>query len=345
MFYIPNTEHDPRMNLAIETYLLKEKVFDEAAVFFYINEPSVIIGRNQNTVEEINADYVKEHDIQVVRRLSGGGAVYHDLGNLNFSFILPDTEEFMDFATLTKPIVDALTALGIQDVALSGRNDLVIGDKKFSGNAMYRSGDRMFCHGTLLFDSDLSVVNDVLHVDETKLKKKGVASVRSRVTNIKEHLPEDKQSMTIEDFQDALLKMLFYTDDISSIPVYVLTDEDMEHIEKIKETRYDSWEWNYGASPDFNLRAAHRFDSGQVEVRFLLRQNTIEEAYIYGDFFGSADVEEIETALVGISFTKEAIQKALAPFEMQDYFGRAVTKEAMIELILSAKVPHQDDQK
>lgn len=337
MLYVPYNDHDPRMNLAIETYLLQDKAFDEAVIFFYVNDPSVIIGRHQNTVEEINQDVVKQNNIQVVRRLSGGGAVYHDHGNLNFSFILPDTEEFLDFKTLTKPIIDALTTLGIEDVQLSGRNDLVIGDKKISGTAMYRAHQRMFCHGTLLYHSDLERINEVLTVDESKLKKRGIASVRSRVTNIYDHLPETYHDMTIDNFRDELLKALFYTDDMSQIPIYVLTDEDWERIMKIKEERYDNWEWNYGASPDFNVRASQRFENGKVEVRFLVRDQIIEEAYIYGDFFGSMDVAEIEKALVGIRFNKEAIIEAIQPFEVSDYIGRGMTNDDFISLILSAK--------
>lgn len=189
MIFVPNENNDPRVNLAIETYLLTEMPLDEPILLFYINEPSIIIGRNQNTIEEINKEYVDEHGIHVVRRLSGGGAVYHDHGNLNFSFIMPDDgNSFRDFAKVTQPIIQALHDLGVEGAELKGRNDLVINDMKFSGNAMYATNGRMFAHGTLMFDSDIDEVVNTLKVRKDKIESKGIKSVRSRVTNIKPFL-------------------------------------------------------------------------------------------------------------------------------------------------------------
>lgn len=334
MIYIPNEEHNPRLNLAMETYLLEEKDWDESVVFFYINSPSVIIGRNQNTIEEINEEYIKEHHIDVVRRMSGGGAVYHDFGNLNFSFILPSSDHFMDFETLTAPIVKAIRDLGVEDVHLSGRNDLLIGDRKFSGNAMYKKKNRIVCHGTLLFNSDLTVVNDALKVDPSKLKTKGIRSVKSRVTNILPHLPKEKQNLTTEQFRDEILKSIFEVDDLKEIPIYVFTNEDWKHIDKIAQEYYENWDWNYGASPDFNTKYKHRFPTGSVDVRLLIKGNTIEQAHFYGDFFGSEDVEKIAKALEGCAYSKEAIMDCLADIPVELFFGSSVTKEEVADLIL-----------
>ena len=195
MIYVSNEEiTDPRINLAIETYLVQEMPLDEPILLFYINEPSIIIGRNQNTIEEINVDYVEDNGIHVVRRLSGGGAVYHDEGNLNFSFIMPDDgESFRNFGKVTQPIIDALHELGVEGAELKGRNDLVIDDKKFSGNAMYTTNGRMFAHGTLMFDSDVNEVVNALKVRKDKIESKGIKSIRSRVTNIKPFLSDDYQ--------------------------------------------------------------------------------------------------------------------------------------------------------
>ncbi|HCS98733.1 MAG TPA: lipoate--protein ligase, partial [Enterococcus faecalis] len=210
MIFVPNENNDPRVNLAIETYLLTEMPLDEPILLFYINEPSIIIGRNQNTIEEINKEYVDEHGIHVVRRLSGGGAVYHDHGNLNFSFIMPDDgNSFRDFAKVTQPIIQALHDLGVEGAELKGRNDLVINDMKFSGNAMYATNDRMFAHGTLMFDSDIDEVVNTLKVRKDKIESKGIKSVRSRVTNIKPFLSEDKQEMTTEEFRQEILLKIF----------------------------------------------------------------------------------------------------------------------------------------
>lgn len=321
MIFVPNTEHNPRLNLAIETYLLKEKHFDDTVLLFYINEPSVIIGRNQNTIEEINQSYIDEHDIKVVRRLSGGGAVYHDLGNLNFSFIMPENDHFMDFKTLTQPIIDALHQLGIKNAEMSGRNDLLIDGKKFSGNAMYKTNGRMFCHGTLMFDSDLDVVTDALKVRKDKIESKGIKSVRSRVTNIKPHLPKEMQKMTTEGFEKALLHQLFHTDDLKTIPLYILTDDDWKRINEIADEYYCNWNWNYGQSPDFSIKKEHRYPFGLIEARMMVKQGKIEEIHFYGDFFGTEDTRELERRLVGVEYQRDAIVKALVGVELRDFFG------------------------
>lgn len=333
MLYIPNNEHNPRWNLAMEMYLLEEKALSEPCIFFYINSPSIIIGRNQNTVEEINEDYVAAHHLAVVRRMSGGGAVYHDQGNLNFSFILPTSEQFMDFKTATAPIVQALKNLGVKDVHLSGRNDLLIGTKKFSGLAMYRHKDRMVCHGTLLFNSDLAVVEQALTVHESKLKTKGIKSVRSRVTNILPHLPKEKQTMTTEDFREALLKELFHIQDVKEIPLYLFTDEDYAHIEKLVERYYDNWDWNYGASPDFNIHGEKKFACGLLETRLLVKEGKILEAYFYGDFFGTEDVQQLNQALKNCPYEREAVAEKLASFTLADFFGKDVTMSSLLDLI------------
>ncbi len=218
MIFVPNENHDPRINLAIEQYLLQEMPLDEPILLFYINEPSIIIGRNQNTLEEINRDYVEENGIHVVRRLSGGGAVYHDFGNLNFSFIMPDDgDSFRDFAKVTQPIIQALHELGVAGAELKGRNDLVIDGMKFSGNAMYATNGRMFAHGTIMFDSDINEVVNALKVKKDKIESKGIKSIRSRVTNIKPFLPEEKQKMTTEEFRQEILLKIFGVESVEEV--------------------------------------------------------------------------------------------------------------------------------
>ena len=197
---------DPRINLAIEEYALKNLDINETYLLFYINKPSIIIGKNQNTIEEINQDYVEQNDITVVRRLSGGGAVYHDLGNLNFSFITKDDgDSFHNFKKFTEPVVKALGKLGIQ-AELSGRNDIVAEGRKISGNAMFSTRGRMFSHGTLLFDSEMEHIVSALKVKKDKIESKGIKSIRSRVGNIADFL---KEPMTIEEFRSFLLKNIF----------------------------------------------------------------------------------------------------------------------------------------
>src|SRR3954447_3269134 len=199
MLFIDNQKnYDPRINLAIEEYALKHLDINETYLLFYINEPSIIIGKNQNTIEEINTEYVESNGIHVVRRLSGGGAVYHDLGNLNFSFITKDDgESFHNFRKFTEPVVSALQKLGV-NAELSGRNDIEDGGRKISGNAQFSTKGRMFSHGTLMLNSEIENVVSALKVKKDKIESKGIKSVRSRVANISEFLTE---KIRIEEFR------------------------------------------------------------------------------------------------------------------------------------------------
>ncbi|MDN6434832.1 lipoate--protein ligase family protein, partial [Lentilactobacillus parabuchneri] len=229
MYYYVMKSNDIRRNLATEQYLMNEIKFDEPLLLFYIEGPCIIVGRNQNTLEEINKKYVDEHGIVVTRRLSGGGAVYQDLGNLCFSFVVDsDSEEFGDFKSFVQPIVDALHDMGAKSVEVSGRNDILVDGKKFSGNAMYTKGPKTFSHGTLMLDVDLSVIPNALNVPEDKIKSKGIKSVSSRVTNLKPYLAPKYQNLTTPEFRDRLLKELFHVEDLDQIKdkEYHLTDDD-----------------------------------------------------------------------------------------------------------------------
>lgn len=333
MIFVPNENNDPRVNLAIETYLLTEMPLDEPILLFYINEPSIIIGRNQNTIEEINKEYVDEHGIHVVRRLSGGGAVYHDHGNLNFSFIMPDDgNSFRDFAKVTQPIIQALHDLGVESAELKGRNDLVINDMKFSGNAMYATNGRMFAHGTLMFDSDIDEVVNTLKVRKDKIESKGIKSVRSRVTNIKPFLSEDKQEMTTEEFRQEILLKIFGVDSIDQVKTYELTDQDWAAINKISEQYYRNWDWNYGKSPAFNLERRHRFPIGSIEMKMNVADGAIQEIKIFGDFFGLGEIKDVEDILTGVKYDKASLEEAIDQIDVKKYFGN-IEKEDLLGLI------------
>ncbi|AZV60945.1 lipoate--protein ligase [Peribacillus frigoritolerans] len=318
---------DPRINLAIEEYALKHLNIDETYLLFYINRPSIIIGRNQNTIEEINSDYVDEKGITVVRRLSGGGAVYHDLGNLNFSFITKDDgDSFHNFKKFTQPVVETLGKLGIH-AELSGRNDILAEGKKISGNAMFSTKGRMFSHGTLLFQSEMDHIVSALKVKKDKIESKGIKSIRSRVGNIADFL---KEPMSVEEFRSFLLQNIFK--DTGKVTEYVLTETDWEKIHEISEDRYQNWEWNYGKSPKFNLQNSHRFPVGSVDIRLEVNRGIIENCKIYGDFFGVGEVADIEGKLTGTRYEKEAISRVLDEIDVRHYFGN-VTKEEILALI------------
>ncbi|THE12643.1 lipoate--protein ligase [Bacillus timonensis] len=328
MLFIDNKGiNDPQINLAIEEYALKNLDINETYLLFYINAPSIIIGKNQNTIEEINTQYVEENGIKVVRRLSGGGAVYHDLGNLNFSFITKDDgESFHNYKKFTEPVIEALHKLGV-NAQLSGRNDIEVEGRKISGNAQFSTRGRMFSHGTLMFDSEIDHVVSALKVKKDKIESKGIKSVRSRVANISEFLTE---KITIEEFRQMLLRYIFNTE--GDIPEYKLTEKDWAKIYEISKERYQNWDWNYGKSPKFNYQHTHRFPVGSIDVRLEVQKGTIENCKIYGDFFGVGDVEEIEKRLIGTKYEKAELEKALEGIDIQHYFGK-ITKDDFINLI------------
>jgi len=317
---------DPRINLAIEEYAVKYLDINETYLLFYINDPSIIIGKNQNTIEEINTEYVNRNGIHVVRRLSGGGAVYHDLGNLNFSFITKDDgESFHNFRKFTEPVVKALQNIGV-NAELSGRNDLLAGGRKVSGNAQFSTKGRMFSHGTLMFNSEIENVVSALKVRKDKIESKGIKSIRSRVANISEFL---EHKMTIEEFRTLLLNYIFNNEEIKT---YDLTEEDWKVIKQISEDRYKNWDWNYGKSPKFNYQHSHRFPVGHIDVRLEVHKGIIKNCKIYGDFFGVDDVKELEDSLIGTQYEKAALEEVFSNVDVKKYFGN-ISKEDFLNLL------------
>lgn len=328
MLFIDNEQHyDPMINLAIEEYCLKYLDPEETYLLFYINQPSIIIGKNQNTIEEINTKYVEDNGIKVVRRLSGGGAVYHDKGNLNFSFITKDDgDSFHNFKKFTEPVIKALEKLGVK-AELSGRNDIMADGRKISGNAQFATRGRIFSHGTLLFDSEIEHVVSALNVKKEKIESKGIKSIRSRVANISELMD---QKMTTEEFRKILLSYIFDTN--GDVPEYQLTEKDWEKIHEISRDRYQKWEWNYGRSPKFNLQHSKRFPAGSIDLRLEVKKGIIQDCKIYGDFFGVGDIADIEKRLIGQQYDRKTISDVLEDMDMRHYFGN-VSKEDFLDLI------------
>ncbi|AIZ59646.1 lipoate--protein ligase [Bacillus safensis] len=328
MLFIDNEQHyDPMINLAIEEYCLKYLDPEETYLLFYINQPSIIIGKNQNTIEEINTKYVEDNGIKVVRRLSGGGAVYHDKGNLNFSFITKDDgDSFHNFKKFTEPVIKALEKLGVK-AELSGRNDIMADGRKISGNAQFATRGRIFSHGTLLFDSEIEHVVSALNVKKEKIESKGIKSIRSRVANISELMD---QKMTTEEFRKILLSYIFDTN--GDVPQYRLTEKDWEKIHEISRDRYQKWEWNYGRSPKFNLQHSKRFPAGSIDLRLEVKKGMIQDCKIFGDFFGVGDIADIEKRLIGQQYDRKTISDVLEDMDMRHYFGN-VSKEDFLDLI------------
>lgn len=334
MLYFIDNENitDPYINLAIEEYVLNHLNIsdDQQYLLFYVNGPSIIIGRNQNTVEEINTDFVDANNIKVVRRLSGGGAVYHDLGNLNFSFLAKDEgDSFSNFAKFTQPVVDALQKLGV-NAELSGRNDLTVEGRKISGNAQFTKKGRMFSHGTLMFDSEVENVVSSLKVKSEKIRSKGIKSIRSRVANVSEYLDE---KLTMDEFKEILLKYIFDVKDVKDVPRYELKEEDWKKINEISENRYQKWEWNYGRSPKFNIQHSKRIEGvGSYDVRLDVKKGIIEDVTVFGDFFGIGEVSELEEALKGVKYERTAIKEAIKDVDIQHYLGK-IEEEDFLSLV------------
>jgi len=326
MLYIRNDSVSPYYNLALEEYVLKNLGQEESFILLWQNEPSVIIGRFQNTIAEINTEYIEKNGINVVRRITGGGAVYHDLGNLNFSFIVSGSQRNIDFRRFTEPVVKALAKMGVK-AEHTGRNDITIDGKKFSGNAQYHYRDRILHHGTLLFNSRLENVQQALNVKPSKIETKGIKSVRSRVTNIIDYL---ENKISIYEFRDLLLTYLF---DEKPIREYKLTEEDQAGIKKLMQDKYLTWEWNYGSSPAFNLTKSERFACGEIEVRLNVNKGLIEACKIYGDFFSNEDIDELAAKFVGVRYKKEDLAALLEDIELNKYFG-SLSQQEFLQLLI-----------
>ncbi|GAK47964.1 lipoate-protein ligase A [Secundilactobacillus oryzae JCM 18671] len=336
MYYISMKSHDIGRNLATEQFLMNNRDFDEPLLLFYYEKPCIIVGRNQNTLEEINQKYVKENGITVTRRLSGGGAVYQDLGNLCFSFVVDsDSEQFGDFKSFVQPVVDALHAMGATSAEVSGRNDILVDGKKFSGNAMYSRNGKTFSHGTLMLDVDLNVVSDALNVPADKMASKGIKSVKSRVTNLKPFLAPEYQNITVPEFRDALLKEMFHVDDLSEIKdkEVVVTDDEQKQIDKIYEEYYNNWDWVYGTSPEFTVKKRQHFTAGTIDARFQVDQGKIQNVKFYGDFFGPGDANELAEKLRGVRYDRENVEAVLDSVDTNKYFT-GIPKDELLDLLV-----------
>ncbi len=326
MICIQNINTDPYFNLAAEEYVLRN--FKENCFMLWRNKPSIIVGKHQNTMAEINHEYVKEHKIDVVRRLSGGGAVFHDLGNLNFTFIQNVNEDsnLVDFKKYTKPIIDVLHKLGV-DAKFEGRNDIMIDGKKVSGNAEHVFKKRVLHHGTLLFSSKMADLSKALRVNPLKYQDKGVKSVRSRVTNISDYLVKE---MTVLEFHDEILDYIMKTNENSSI--YNYSEHDLAEINKLAKEKYASWEWNYGYSPKYNFEKLIKTKGGSIEIQMNIEKGIIKNIKIYGDFFNQHDISNIEEALVYKQHKEDTLRMVLQDIQIDQYF-HDVTKNEFISAL------------
>lgn len=324
MYYYETGRTDPCYNLAFEEYLLENKREGDILMLWQ-NANTIVVGLNQNTAQEINSAFVEKHNITVVRRTTGGGAVYHDMGNLNYSFItdLGDSEQ-MSIVRFSKPVCDALAQLGVK-AEVSGRNDILVDGKKVSGVAQRVYKDRILHHGTLLFETDPAMISGALNVDPTKFSSKSSKSVRSRVGNIKDYLPA---GISLAEFWQALREKLCRDE----AQVCVLTDAELSAIARNAEEKYRSWEWTYGRSPAFNYSNRARFPGGLVEVKLLVEKGVISAASFSGDFMAVADCRAATKALVGTRLSRDAVAAKLRGLDTPAMFG-SISEEELLSVI------------
>ncbi len=352
-----NESTDPYYNLAAEEYLLCHTSGD--IFFLWRNSPTVVIGKNQNAFAEIDTRFTKEHNIAVVRRLTGGGAVFHDLGNVNFTFISPAGGELaegireggLDFGHFTRPIIDALNSLGIK-ASLTGRNDIAIEvdgeERKISGNAQCvynvtnsdgrnnNTGNdnaqngltKTLHHGTLLFSADFSNMQGALRVSPDKLKSKGIKSVRSRVANIASVLPECRRA-EISDAEKFMKYIAGYVSNIYGVPVERFDESFNAGIEKLAAEKYSTDEWNFRRMGSFDTERQRRFGYGSVELRMSVTEGRIAALEFGGDFFGRRDASELASRLVGAEYSPDKVAAALGVVDVGEYIGGASREDIM----------------
>jgi lipoate-protein ligase A len=322
MLCIQHQSTDPYFNIATDEYIFKN--LQEDCFMLWRNDNAIIVGKHQNTLAEINSEYVEEQGIKIVRRLSGGGAVYHDLGNLNFSFTRTgENTNLVDFKRYTLPIIEVLQSLGV-DAKFEGRNDLTIDGKKFSGNAEHVLKNKVLHHGTLLFSSEMKNVSGGLKVNPLKYEDRAIKSVPKRVTNISEHL---KEPLSLEEFTSKIMQHILAT--FSDAKMYEFTPEDLAAIQKLRDEKYATWDWTYGNSPNYNFKQGVKTTGGVLEMNLEVKKGMIEAVKIEGDFFHIKDIEAVEKALLGCAHDKKILDEKLSQIHLEDYF-RNISKEDLL---------------
>lgn len=325
MRFLHNPSTNAHYNMAFDEYCLEQFPLDEPVFYLWQNAPSVIIGLNQNAYTEVNLPYLEEKGILLARRVTGGGAVYHDLQNLNYTIVGRSADLEHDYPGYLTVIIDALRSLGVT-AELSGRNDILIDGHKVSGYAKRVWKDRLMVHGTLMYDVDLNTLSSVLAVSGDKLEAHGIASVKSRVTNLKKYLP---QFTTIADLQAALEDILSRNHADAEV---ILSKEQLSQIADIARTKFATWEWNYGRSPMVAFRHKKKFACGTIEVHFSVEKGSITQLAFEGDFLGGLPASTLVPTLIGCRYDKESLQAVLDSQMVASCFD-GLTPDNLVDLL------------
>lgn len=294
---IHSKSFDPWFNLSLEEHLLFNVEPDEIILYLWQNDKAVVIGRNQNAWKECEWEKLAEESGKLARRLSGGGAVYHDLGNLNFTFIM--NKSSYDIKKQESVIIEALKALNIE-AAFSGRNDMLINGRKFSGHAYYSSGGNAYHHGTLMVSSDLEKLSRYLNPSEQKIQSKAVASVRSRVINISEANNTVTISILKKSMEDSFQNIY------GAVCSNSFYEEEADSLQQLYK-KYSSWEWRFGDSPRFDITLVNKFPWGELEMNFTLRKGKIIDIKVYTDAMKVELFDQFTAAIKDTQFNKKGL--------------------------------------
>lgn len=328
--YLETGSQNPFYNLAFEEYVLTCRKAGDYLLLWQ-NDNTVVIGQNQNAEQEVNRAFAEKHGIRVVRRTTGGGAVYHDLGNLNYSFITDAGEaETLAMERFTLPVVRALRGLGLQ-AETGGRNDILVEGRKVSGTAQRLLGGRILHHGTLLFDADPAMVAGALRVDPEKFRSKSAKSVRSRIGNIRDFLPGDMDLPAFWEYLKAALAG-------EGFAMGALSAEELEAVDELKRSKYDTWEWNFGRSPAYDMVNRRRWEGGSLEVCLCVKDGRISEIAFHGDFLSRRPLDPLAAELRGTAFRREDVAGVLERCPLRDYFG-GIGEDEILETLFYVHEP------
>lgn len=327
--------YDGAVALAVQVYAQKNLFLGENMVFPYLTEPLVQVGRYQNAREEANLEYMKDHNIGLVRRDTGGGTIYLDMGGVNFCFVSDNTDTSADinFDQMYQPVIEILKELGLKNIEKSGRNDLHVNGKKVSGGAMNVVNGRTYSGYTLLLDVDAEKMDRSLKPNKKKMASKGIKSVRSRVSSLRDHLDDKYNTLSSIEFSELMILKIFGAADRSEVKIYELTDEDWAGIDQLMTDKYKNWEWTFGKSPRYTYSRDGRFSIGTLDITLDVEKGIIQHAKIYGDFFGSNEIKIVEEVLEGVRLKEEDLMKALSTLDLTHYLGD-ITKEDIVKLVL-----------